>query len=827
MFRMVTAQVRLGASPRTKQEALAQVGQLLVDSGCIEPGYIASMGKREAVANTYLGKGIAIPHGVPEDRGLVRQTGIAVLQVPDGVEWNAGERARLIVGIAAASDEHIDVLRRLTRVLGDDALVASLVTTTDPQYIIGILTDERPPAAPAARAPEPVEELVLSGASFTMEILDPVGFHVRPASELVDSAQRFQSMITVSYNGQSADAKSLIALLQLGVPSGAVIRVIAQGPDQDAAHTTLKAVLYEAFVAPVAALPATSATATLNWTPRTVGAKFSGVSASPGLTDGPIWQYDHRAIVVADQPSNPMLEGSRFDSALLASQAELDTLYDEVKTRLGSDKAAIFRAHAAFLNDAQLLQQTVTRIFQGHSAAWAWQDVIGERVRQLETLDDPVLAGRAVDLSDVGQRVLRHLTGAKDQPGPSSATPAILVASDLTPSDTAALDPSILLGFCTARGGPTSHTAIIARSMGIPALVGMGDAILSIEDGAQAILDGFSGALYLDPSPDDMQEAKRLQVELRRQRDAAFTSRFAPAQTADGFHIEVAANINRASAAAEAVEAGAEGVGLMRTEFLFLERTSAPSEEEQFAAYRDMAQALGGRPLTIRTLDIGGDKEIPYLNLPKEDNAFLGIRGIRLCLQRPDLFLPQLRAIYRAASYGAIRIMFPMIATLPELREARNIAERVRRECQAEYVPLGIMVEVPSTAVMAEEFAEEADFFSIGTNDLTQYTLAMDRLHPELAKQSDALHPAVLRLVERVTQAASQAGKPVGECGALASDPLGARILAGLHVTELSMSIPSVATTKALLRGHTLAELEELAQRALRCHTVEEVRALT
>lgn len=827
MFRMVTAQVRLGASPRTKQEALAQVGQLLVDSGCIEPGYIASMGKREAVANTYLGKGIAIPHGVPEDRGLVRQTGIAVLQVPDGVEWNAGERARLIVGIAAASDEHIDVLRRLTRVLGDDALVASLVTTTDPQYIIGVLTDERPPAAPAARAPEPVEELVLSGASFTMEILDPVGFHVRPASELVDSAQRFQSMITVSYNGQSADAKSLIALLQLGVPSGAVIRVIAQGPDQDAAHTTLKAVLYEAFVAPVAALPATSATATLNWTPRTVGAKFSGVSASPGLTDGPIWQYDRRAIVVADQPSNPMLEGSRFDSALLASQAELDTLYDEVKTRLGSDKAAIFRAHAAFLNDAQLLQQTVTRIFQGHSAAWAWQDVIGERVRQLETLDDPVLAGRAVDLSDVGQRVLRHLTGAKDQPGPSSATPAILVASDLTPSDTAALDPSILLGFCTARGGPTSHTAIIARSMGIPALVGMGDAILSIEDGAQAILDGFSGALYLDPSPDDMQEAKRLQVELRRQRDAAFTSRFAPAQTADGFHIEVAANINRASAAAEAVEAGAEGVGLMRTEFLFLERTSAPSEEEQFAAYRNMAQALGGRPLTIRTLDIGGDKEIPYLNLPKEDNAFLGIRGIRLCLQRPDLFLPQLRAIYRAASYGAIRIMFPMIATLPELREARNIAERVRRECQAEYVPLGIMVEVPSTAVMAEEFAEEADFFSIGTNDLTQYTLAMDRLHPGLARQSDALHPAVLRLVERVTQAASQAGKPVGECGALASDPLGARILAGLHVTELSMSIPSVATTKALLRGHTLAELEELAQRALRCHTVEEVRALT
>lgn len=823
MFHITAAQIRLGATPGTKMEALAQVGQLLVDSGCVDAGYIASMNRREAVANTYLGKGIAIPHGVPEDRGLVKQTGLAVLQVPAGVAWNASESAKFIVGIAAASDEHIDALRRLTRVLGDDALVASLISTTDPAYVIAVLTDERPPTAPLD--PAPLAQAP-DDAGFTMIIRDPVGFHVRPASLFVESAQRFQSAISVTYNGQSADAKSLISLLQLGVPSGALIRVVAQGPDAAEAHATLESVLYQAFVAPAAALSAETATAALNWAPRTASATFSGVSASPGLASGPIRQYDRQTIVVTDQPSEPMREGARFDAALQAAQAELDTIYDEVKTHLGSDKAAIFRAHAAFLSDMGIIQQTVSRIFAGHSAAWSWQEVIAERVRQIETLDDPVLAGRAVDLSDVGQRVLRHLTGAKGQPDLTGSTPTILVATDLTPSDTAALDPALLLGLCTAHGGPTSHTAIIARSMGIPALVGMGDAILAIAEGSQAILDGFAGALYLDPAPADIQEAQRLQAELRQQRDIAYSSRFVAAQTADGHHIEVGANINRASAAAEAVEVGAEGVGLMRTEFLFLERTSAPSEDEQFVAYRDMARALGGRPLTIRTLDIGGDKEILYLNLPKEDNAFLGIRGIRLCLARPDLFLPQLRAIYRASSYGAIRIMFPMIATLQELRQAKRIAEQVQRELHAGPVPLGIMVEIPSAAMMAEEFAEEADFFSIGTNDLTQYALAMDRLHPQLAKQSDALHPAVLRLVERVAQAANQAGKPVGVCGNLASDPLGARILAGMRVSELSMTIPSIPTMKALLRGHTLAEMEELARKAVRCRTVEEVRAL-
>ncbi|MFL5652711.1 MAG: phosphoenolpyruvate--protein phosphotransferase, partial [Ktedonobacteraceae bacterium] len=339
-------------------------------------------------------------------------------------------------------------------------------------------------------------------------------------------------------------------------------------------------------------------------------------------------------------------------------------------------------------------------------------------------------------------------------------------------------------------------------------------------------LDGDSGKLYLKPSEADVQAARNLQEQGQRQQDEARASSLAPAVTTDGYRVEVSANINRAADAPKAIEAGAEGVGLMRTEVLFLARDSVPSEDEQFEVYRAMAQALGDRPLIIRTLDIGGDKEVPYLHLPKEDNAFLGVRGIRLCLVRPDLFIPQLRAIYRAAAYGRIHIMFPMISTLEDVERTRAITEQVRQELNAPPVPLGIMVEVPSAAILADHLAREVDFFSIGTNDLTQYTLAMDRLHPQLARQADALHPAVLRMIERTVQAARDAGKWVGVCGGLAGDLKGAVILTGLGVSELSVSVPSIPAVKAEIRSHSLADMQQIAQRALQCRTAAEVRSL-
>jgi phosphocarrier protein FPr len=473
-----------------------------------------------------------------------------------------------------------------------------------------------------------------------------------------------------------------------------------------------------------------------------------------------------------------------------------------------------------------MVAEARVHIRAGRSAGWSWQQVIEKRVAEVSQIDDPVLSGRAADLGDVGNRVLRHLAQVVDDKPFAPLEPVILVAEDLSPSDTANLDPGMILGFCTAAGGPTSHTAIIARSLGIPAMVGAGPALLRQKDGEQAILDGTGGILYIRPGATDIRSAEQAQASLEARRQSEYRSRLEPAITTDGHRIEVVANIANGVEAEQAVSNGAEGVGLLRTEFLFLDRCAPPEEEEQYQAYRQMVNALGGLPLIIRTLDIGGDKHLPYLHLPPEDTSFMGIRGIRLCLAKPELFLPQLRAIYRAAEHGPVKIMFPMIATLEDLDAAKDMAEQVRRELGAPEVPVGIMIEVPSAVAIAAELAKAVDFFSIGTNDLTQYTLAMDRLHPMLAKQADALHPAVLRMIDSTIRAAEAAGIWVGACGGLAADPAGAVILTGLGISELSAGIPSIAALKSQLRKLSLASAQDLAKRALSCCNAMTVRRL-
>jgi phosphocarrier protein FPr len=497
-----------------------------------------------------------------------------------------------------------------------------------------------------------------------------------------------------------------------------------------------------------------------------------------------------------------------------------------MKSRVGKNEAAIFRAHQAFLSDAELFGEATALIEGGHSAAWSWQQAIENRVREVQCVSDQRVAGRAADLHDVGQRVLRLLAETQHSEPSLPDEPAILVADDLTPSDTAKLDPQRILGIVTVAGGPTSHTAIIARSLDIPAIVGAGAAVLELTAGITCILDGTSGSLYTEPSAAELESARQFQIDIQRQREEEHFERYQPALTTDGHRIEVVANIGKASEAAAAVDAGAEGVGLLRTEFLFLERDTPPTEDEQFEAYSEMTRALNGLPLIIRTLDIGGDKVVPYLPQPHEDNPFLGVRGIRLCLRKPELFRPQLRAIYRASVTGPVKIMFPMIATLEDLRAAKEVAEQIRAELGVSPVEIGIMIEVPSAAAMAAELARECDFFSIGTNDLTQYMLAMDRMHAALARQVDGLHPAVLRMIDQTVRGAQSAGKWVGVCGGIAGEPRGAVILAGLGVSELSMSIPSVAAVKAHLRGISHARAQAFAKRALACRSADEVREL-
>ena len=621
-----------------------------------------------------------------------------------------------------------------------------------------------------------------------------------------------------------ANAKALASLLKLGVEGDSQLRILARGPDAAAALRAIEDAIEQGLGE---GPEVEQIVETYAWTPVSAGKVIAGVAASPGLAIGRLHQFKRTQIVVSDAtPHDRAAERQHLQQAIAVARTQLDQVYADVKARAGQNEAAIFRAHQALLDDPDLVADVSGRIEAGHSAAWSWQQAIDSRVSDLERLGNERLSARAADLHDVGQRVLRVLAWTTEGEVSLPDEPVIVVAEDLAPSDTARLDPRRTLGVCTASGGPTSHTAIIARSLDIPALVGAGAALLEQADGTLCILDGSAGVLYMEPSEVDVASARAAQIELEQRRDVEFQARYEPALTTDGARIEVVANIGKPAEAAAAVDAGAEGVGLVRTEFLFLERDTPPSEDEQFEAYSEMARAVNGLPLVIRTLDIGGDKAVPYLSLPPEANPFLGVRGIRLCLRRRDLFVPQLRAIFRASQTGPIQIMFPMVATLEEFREARAITEGVRQEVGAAPVPIGIMVEVPSAVLMADEFARVADFFSIGTNDLTQYVLAMDRQHPTLAQQADALHPAVLRTIKRLVQSVEGSGKWVGVCGGIAGDPLGAVILVGIGVTELSVSIPSVAAVKAKLRRVSHAQAKRLAERALACSTAAEVRQL-
>ncbi|MEK6369749.1 MAG: phosphoenolpyruvate--protein phosphotransferase [Burkholderia gladioli] len=838
MSSLLTAgQVRLAARAASRHDAIDQAGALLVEAGVIEPAYVASLHGREQVSNTYLGHGVAIPHGLQEDRHLIRRTGVAVLQLPEGVEWRDGERARLVVAIAAQSDQHIVLLQRLTRLIGDQARLEQLLATRDPLAIVNVL-DGDAGAAPAAGSAAIVHATPADYAERVELVLDyPHGLHARPASAWVASAKRFQAALRVRHGDSVADPKNLVSLLQLGAAANAALVLSAQGVDAAEALAALKRTIEALSVeeharADAAKLRRQQAQPAL-WTPRDPATVIEGVGAGPGFVAGPVRLMRSRTLQIEDRADDPLDAATRLEAALASTARELEALARETGARLGEAEGAIFAAQRELLDDTALLDETARLVVDGHGLAWSWHRATEQQAAKLAALPDPLLAARAADLRDVARRVLGHLgdadvEGSTDAQGAAAGqgAPSILIAEDLTPSDTAQLDPAVTLGFCTVAGGPTSHTAILARTLGVPAAVACGAALLDLRDGEHVVLDGNAGRLYAGVSAADRERAAEAQRRFVEAQHRAAANRALPAATLDGHVLEIGANITRPAQVKAAIENGADGVGLMRTEFLFLERHDAPDEDEQYACYRQMVEASGGRHLIIRTLDIGGDKQVPYLNLPHESNPFLGVRGLRLCLRRPDLFVPQLRALYRAAMHGPLWIMFPMVSTLDEARQAIALAETVRAELDAPRVPLGIMVETPSAAALADHFAELVDFFSIGTNDLTQYVLAIDREHPELARMAESLHPAVLRMIAQTVDGARRHRKWVGVCGGLAGEPLGAAILAGLGVDELSMSARDIPAVKTRLRASRLDALRALARRALDAADVDAVRAL-
>jgi len=645
------------------------------------------------------------------------------------------------------------------------------------------------------------------------------GLHARPAARLAACAQGFEAEAELRAGDRRANVRSAVSVMALGAGFGQALTIAARGPDAHAAVAALTDLLSvlarEEPAEPAPASPPAPAAA------EATPGVLRGVTAAPGLAIG--------VAVRLTAPEPTVIEAAR---SVAEESAALAAALAEVGHRLagqasGGDRrrAEILAAHQALLADPELRAAAERHILDGLSAGAAWRDAVRPTAADLRALGDPRFAERADDLLDLERQVLFALSG--EEPGPPVLPRgAVVIADELLPSELIALERATVAGFCTARGGATSHVAILAAAMGAPALAAMGPELLKVADGTTVILDAEAGILRVAPDRAALGAAQSALARREARRAEDRRAALEPCRLADGTPIEVFANLGAAAEAAAALAQGAEGCGLFRTEFLYLDRRDAPGEDEQASAYQAMAEALGGRPLVIRTLDAGGDKPLAFAPSPAEANPALGLRGLRASLRSPALLRAQVRAILRVTGPGERRILLPMVTDLADLRAARRVLDEAARELGARPIPLGVMIETPASALLADQLTAEADFLSIGTNDLTQYVLAMDREHPELAARLDGLHPAVLRLVAQAAAAAAAAGRPASVCGGLASDPLAAPILVGLGVRGLSAAAAAVPAVKAALRAVTIDACRAAAEAALRLTSAEEVRAL-
>ncbi|MFC6339286.1 phosphoenolpyruvate--protein phosphotransferase [Pseudomonas sp. CCM 7891] len=948
MLELTNEQISMGQTAVDKSAALRLLADKLVTDGLVAEGYLSGLQAREAQGSTFLGQGIAIPHGTPATRDQVFTTGVRLLQFPEGVDWGDGQMVYLAIGIAAKSDEHLRLLQLLTRALGETDLGQALRRASSAEALLKLLqgapqelaldaqmislgvsaddfeelvwrgarllrqadcvsngfaavlqqvdalplgdglwwlhseqTVKRPglafvtPDKPMRYLGQPLSGLFclaslgeahqallerlcalliegrgqeLGRATSSRAVLEVLGgelpadwpnarialanahgLHARPAKILAQLAKSFTGEIRVRIvdaQGSAVSVKSLSKLLSLGARRGQVLEFVAEPAIASDALPAMLAAVEAGLGEDVEPLPVGSSVQEVVDLQPQVSAPLAGslvqaIAAAPGIAIGPAHIQVLQPFEYPLRGESAAIERQRLHAALTDVRRDIQGLVERSKSKAIRE---IFITHQEMLDDPELTDDVDTRLKQGESAEAAWMSVIEAAARQQESLLDALLAERAADLRDIGRRVLAQLCGVETAQEPDE--PYILVMDEVGPSDVARLDPARVAGILTARGGATAHSAIVARALGIPALVGAGPAVLLLAAGTPLLLDGQRGRLHVDADAATLQRAT-VERDTREQRlQAAANQRHEPALTRDGHPVEVFANIGESTGVASAVEQGAEGIGLLRTELIFMAHQQAPDEATQEAEYRRVLDGLGGRPLVVRTLDVGGDKPLPYWPIAKEENPFLGVRGIRLTLQRPQIMEAQLRALLRSADNRPLRIMFPMVGSVDEWRQARDMTERLRLEIPVADLQLGIMIEVPSAALLAPVLAREVDFFSVGTNDLTQYTLAIDRGHPTLSAQADGLHPAVLQLIDITVRAAHAHGKWVGVCGELAADPLAVPVLVGLGVDELSVSARSIPEVKARVREFTLSQAQDLAQQALAVGTPAQVRAL-
>lgn len=697
-------------------------------------------------------------------------------------------------------------------------------------------------------APPPDDRSLASvDAQVKLPVGNAEGLHARPAVCFIELARSFDAEVTVAKipGGDPVRATSLTEVIALGARYGDTLLVSASGPQARQAVGGLEALAREGFGDGISAQPVVPAGRSAH-TPYSEGARSSsgegagviavtvpapgdvlrGIGAASGIALGPARRLGGADVLEApaQRPSeSPEQERERLQEGIVLARAAIERDRETIAARAGRAAAEIFDVHLALLADEAMRDPAEQAISAGATAERAWFEAAEQVSVVYRSLDEPLLRERAVDVLDVGRRVLTAL----GKPGDAISQPGIAITAELTPADAAALDPELVTGIATAHGAATSHAAILARALGLPAVVGLGEAVLEIDEGAVVLLDGDEGTLVLEPSEVTSRAAHGRAEHRAEWRTAARQRAREPGTTRDGARVEVSANLGSPGEAARAVSLGAEGVGLLRTEFLYLDRAELPDEDEQVSTLREIASALQGRPLVIRTLDAGADKPLAALPMPLEANPYLGVRGIRVSLARPDVLATQFRAILRVAADFPVKVMLPMVATLDEIIQARALLDEARTQTGVDAaLELGIMVEVPAAALTASRLAEQADFFSLGTNDLTQYTMAAERGDERLATLLAGLQPAVLRLVHATVQAAAAQKRRVGVCGELAGDPAAAILLVGLGVTELSMAPALIPEIKATLRAIKLKEAQAAGRAALDAHDPAEARAL-
>lgn len=557
---------------------------------------------------------------------------------------------------------------------------------------------------------------------------------------------------------------------------------------------------------------------------------LKGIAASSGYAQAKVYKLERPKLTVTKMNSNIEEELLKFENALEQTRDDIKAIKEKAVGRLGEDELAIFDAHIEFTYDPGLLDQVVAMIKKDSiNAEFALDSVANTFITMFESMDDAYFRERAADIKDVSYRIKSHIMGVEIADLSLIAEPSIVLANDLTPSDTAQLDRKFTKGFVTEIGGRTSHSAIMARSLEIPAVVGVTNVLKKLNHGDDIIMDAIKGEVILNPTDEQKAKYQKLADEYEDYRENLKVLKNEKTITTDGHQVELAGNIGNAQDVVGVLENGGEGVGLYRTEFLYMDASELPSEEDQFNAYKEVLEAMEGKPVVVRTLDIGGDKELSYLQLPKEMNPFLGYRAIRLCLDRTDIFRTQLRALIRSSVYGKLRIMFPMIATLDEFNEAKGLYQEEYDKLVAEGIEVaddievGMMVEIPAAAVLADQFAKVSDFFSIGTNDLIQYSFAADRMNETVSYLYQPLNPSLLRLIKMTIDGGHKEGKWVGMCGEMAGDSMAAPLLLGLGLDEFSMSATSILEARKVINNLSYADMQKLAEKALECSTEDEV----